>query len=123
MLMRRLDAGEDANPQETSEWLDALDQVLDEAGPDRAAFLLERLADRAAMQGVQRAFKLNTPFLNTIAAEDEVPYPGDRELERRIKSLTRWNAMAMGVRAHFELRVPGHVARSGVQPFLPRQLG
>jgi pyruvate dehydrogenase E1 component len=100
MLMNRLDAGEDANPQETSEWLDALDQVLDEAGPDRAAFLLERLADRAAMQGVQRAFKLNTPFLNTISPEDEVPYPGDRDIERYIKSLTRWNAMAMVVRAN-----------------------
>jgi pyruvate dehydrogenase E1 component len=111
MLMNRLDAGEDTNPQETSEWLDALDQVLDETGPDRAAFLLERLADRAASQGVQRAFKLNTPFLNTIAAEDESAYPGDRDLERRIKSLTRWNAMAMVVRANkYDPGIGGHIS-------------
>ncbi len=111
MLMNRPDAGEDLNPQETSEWLEALDQVLDEAGPDRAAFLLERLADRAASQGVQRAFRLNTPFLNTIAPEDEVPYPGDREIERRIKSLTRWNAMAMVVRANkYDPGIGGHMS-------------
>ncbi len=85
----------DLDPQETSEWLQALDQVVEEAGPDRASFLLERLAQRARNTGVELPIQHNTPYINTIPPEEETPYPGDRALERRIKSLTRWNAMAM----------------------------
>src|SRR5258706_16353866 len=85
----------DLDPQETSEWLQALDQVVEEAGPDRASFLLERLAQRARNVGVELPIQHNTPYINTIPPEEETPYPGDRALERRIKCLTRWNAMAM----------------------------
>src|SRR4051794_37660927 len=87
----------DADPQETGEWMEALDQVLDDAGPDRAAYILQQLNDRARSSGADIPVQLNTPYVNTIPPEDEVAYPGDRAMERRIKSLTRWNAMAMVV--------------------------
>ena len=87
----------DLDPQETREWLDALDEILDEAGPDRASYLLERSNKRATAAGAELPVHLNTPYINTIRPEDEVPYPGDRAIERRIKSLIRWNAMAMVV--------------------------
>ena len=85
----------DLDAIETAEWLEALDQILDGAGPERGRFLLERLAQHAKAQGVVVSNKVNTPYLNTIPVEQEVPYPGDRALERRVKSLVRWNAMSM----------------------------
>ena len=101
----------DLDPQETTEWLDALDQVVEEAGPDRASFILERVAQRARQIGVDLPIRQNTPYINTIPPEDEVPYPGDRALERRIKSLTRWNAMAMVSRQNkFDHGIGGHIA-------------
>ena len=101
----------DLDPQETSEWLQALDQVVEEAGPDRASFLLDRLAQRARNSGVELPIRHNTPYINTISPADEVPYPGDRTLERRIKSLTRWNAMAMVSRQNkFDHGIGGHIA-------------
>src|SRR5437763_12628799 len=80
----------DMDPQETAEWVEALDQVIDEAGPDRAAYLLEQLSDRARANGAELPIHLNTAYVNTIRPENEVPYPGDRAMERRIKSLIRW---------------------------------
>src|SRR5579863_8231230 len=101
----------DLDPQETSEWLQALDQVVDDGGPDRAAFLLERLAERARAMGLELPIRHNTPYINTIPREQEVSYPGDRALERRIKSLTRWNAMAMVSRQNkFDHGIGGHIA-------------
>src|SRR6266403_2038254 len=101
----------DLDPQETSEWLQALDQVVEEAGPDRASFLLERLAQRARNVGVELPIQHNTPYINTIPPEEEVPFPGDRALERRIKTLTRWNAMAMVSRQNkFDHGIGGHIA-------------
>src|SRR5215469_8532378 len=88
----------DLDPQETAEWIEALDQIIDQGGPYRAAYLLEQLTDRARAQGAELPNLLNTPYINTIRPEDELPYPGDRAMERRIKSLIRWNAMAMVVR-------------------------
>jgi pyruvate dehydrogenase E1 component len=101
----------DLDPQETSEWVEALDQVIDEAGPDRAAYLLEKLSDRARTNGAELSIQLNTPYVNTIRPEDEVPYPGDRAMERRIKSLIRWNAMAMVVRQNkYDAGIGGHIS-------------
>src|SRR5579871_6531571 len=101
----------DLDPQETSEWLEALDQVVEEAGPDRAAFILEHVAQRARQIGVDLPIRQNTPYINTIPPSEEVPYPGDRALERRIKSLTRWNAMAMVSRQNkFDHGIGGHIA-------------
>ena len=111
MLQKKVEKSPDLNPQETAEWLEALDQVLEEEGPDRAAYLLERLLDRAAVAGVTAPLKVNTPYVNTIPAEEEEPYPGDREIERRIKSLVRWNAMAMVVRQNkYDDGIGGHIS-------------
>jgi pyruvate dehydrogenase E1 component len=91
--------------------VEALDQVIDDAGPDRAAYLLEQLAERARVSGADLPVHLNTPYVNTIRPEDEVPYPGDRAMERRIKSLIRWNAMAMVVRQNkYDNGIGGHIS-------------
>ena len=101
----------DVNPQETAEWLEALDEIIDETGRVRASYLLEKLLDRAAAFGVTATTGLNTPYINTIPVDEELPYPGDRAIERRIKSLLRWNAMAMVVRANkYDNGIGGHIS-------------
>src|SRR6187431_1048615 len=85
---------------ETREWIDSLDYVLKQADAGRSMRLLDALRARARQSGVREPFTSNTPYINTIAPGDEVPVPGDREIERRIKSLVRWNALAMVVRAN-----------------------
>src|SRR5215475_11632446 len=88
----------DGDPQETAEWLEAWDQILDEESPQRAAYLLTALTERARSAGLELPPpSFNTPYWNTIRVEDELPYPGDLEIERRVKSVIRWNAMAMVV--------------------------
>jgi pyruvate dehydrogenase E1 component len=111
MLKPKEERQTDLNPQETSEWLEALEQVLDEAGPDRAAYLLDTLLQRASNSGVSVPSKINTPYMNTIPVHEEVPYPGDRAMERRIKSIIRWNAAAMVVRANkYDANIGGHIS-------------
>jgi pyruvate dehydrogenase E1 component len=111
MLRSNIPPEGDINPSETQEWVEALEQVIGESGPDRAAYLLKRLTERAYEDGVTLPLNLNTPYLNTIPASEEVPYPGDREIERRIKSIVRWNAMAMVVRANrFDPGIGGHIS-------------
>ena len=111
MLATPLVTSEDPNAQETSEWLEALDGVVEEGGAERAAYLLQRLSERAALYGVQASQGLKTPYINTIPLDEEVPYPGDRAIERRIKSLIRWNAMAMVVRANkHDSGIGGHIS-------------
>src|SRR5262245_13941684 len=102
--------GPDADPQETQEWLDSLDAVLRTQGPERARYLIEQLLDRANRGGVHLPFTANTPYVNTIGLGQQPAFPGDRELERRIKSIIRWNAMAMVVRANKTTNVGGHIA-------------
>ena len=110
MLKTKEERQTDLNPQETSEWLEALDQIVDEAGPDRATYLLKKLLDRASEFGVSTP-RVNTPYLNTIPAHEEAPFPGDRNLERSIKSLIRWNAAAMVVRANkYDPNIGGHIS-------------
>ena len=111
MLATKLVTSEDPNAQETSEWLEALDGVVEEGGAERIAYLLDRLTERAALYGVQTPSGLKTPYINTIPVDEEVPYPGDRAIERRIKSLIRWNAMAMVVRANkHDPGIGGHIS-------------
>ncbi len=86
--------------QETREWIDSLDYVLQHSGPERALELVQGLATELRRRGVTVPYALTTPYINTIPAELQPPYPGDRDLERRIKSIIRWNAMAMVVRAN-----------------------
>ena len=101
----------DADPAETQEWLESLDYALQRHGPDRVRFLLDRLQERARRQNVEMPFSANTPYVNTIPVERQPPYPGDREIERRIKSFIRWNAMAMVIRANREeAGIGGHIS-------------
>ncbi len=81
--------------EEVAEWLEAFDQVVEGEGSHRGCELLDALIHRAQESGVEVPVQLNTPYVNTIPVDEEIPYPGDRHLERRIKSLVRWNAMAM----------------------------
>jgi len=90
----------DSDPQETHEWLDALEAVIDREGPERAHFLLEQMIDVARRSGAYLPFAANTAYLNTIPPHLEVPSPGNAEYEERIRSFIRWNAMAMVVRAN-----------------------
>ena len=91
---------EDVDPLETGEWLDAFDSVVREAGPERASFLLGRLSEHARAARMRLPSAMTTPFRNTIPAEDEKPMPGDLFMERRIRSMVRWNALAMVMRAN-----------------------
>ncbi len=100
----------DHDPQETAEWLESLEAVIRHQGPERARFLIESLIEKAHRDGVRVPGRTTTPYVNTIPADDQPPYPGNRDLERRIKSLVRWNAMAMVVRANKTTNVGGHIA-------------
>ena len=96
---------------ENREWLDSLDYVLAAEGPDRVRHLLRHLTIHARVNGVEIPFTANTPYVNTIPVSKQPPYPGSREIERRIKSYVRWNAMAMVVRANKESTgIGGHIS-------------
>ena len=96
---------------ETSEWLHSLDYVLEHSGPERVVELLQQLQIRAHKAGVQIPFTANTPYINTIPREKQPPFPGNREIERRTKSIIRWNAMAMVVKANkVESGIGGHIS-------------
>ena len=97
--------------QETREWLESLDYVYQSDGPVRVAELLQRLQDRATSYGVRVNFPGDTPYINTIPVVQQPRYPGDRAIERRLKSYARWNAMAMVVRANREdPGIGGHIS-------------
>jgi pyruvate dehydrogenase E1 component len=101
----------DPDPQETQEWLDAIASVLEYEGPERAQFLLERLVDATRRSGGQLPFKSTTAYQNTIPTQHEAPHPGDRAIESRIRSIIRWNAMAMVVQANRDRDgIGGHIA-------------
>jgi pyruvate dehydrogenase E1 component len=101
----------DADPQETHEWLDALDALIEAAGPERATFVLKHLLQHARTRHVPLPQVLNTPYLNTIALADQPPFPGNLEIEARLSALVRWNALAMVVRANAaSAELGGHIA-------------
>ena len=95
---------------ELSEWLESLDYVLAHRTPAQVLKLLQQLQTHAAEAGVGTPFSVNTPYINTIPRDQQPPYPGSREIERRIKSIVRWNAMAMVVRANHDSNVGGHIS-------------
>ena len=96
---------------ETREWLDSLDYVLQSGGPAKVARLLRELTIHARQNGVKLPFTANTPYINTISADEQALMPGSPDLERRIKSLVRWNAAAMVVRANkAEEGIGGHIS-------------
>ena len=101
----------DIDPTETREWLEALDSVLEQEGEDRAHFLLTRLAQHARAKGTQLPYVITTPYRNTIPPDKEARMPGDLFMERRIRSLVRWNALAMVMRANKkDSSLGGHIS-------------
>ncbi len=101
----------DVESIETQEWLDSLDYVMQSGGSERVKRLLHDLRVHAQQAGVELPFSANTPYINTIPVDKQPPFPGSREIERRIKSMVRWNAMAMVVRANRADRdIGGHIS-------------
>ncbi len=94
------DSANDADRQETHEWLDALSAVIEQEGPERAHFLLEQLLEHAREHSVDMPFSANTGYVNTIEPEEQERSPGNLELEGRLRAYMRWNAMAMVVKAN-----------------------
>ncbi len=104
-------AANDADSQETKEWLDALEAVLEREGPERAHYLLQKLIDTARQSGAYLPFSANTAYLNTIPTHMEERSPGDHALEERIRSYARWNAMVMVAKANkTDGDLGGHIA-------------
>ena len=98
--MSRFNPFDDIDPIETREWLESIDSVLGQHGPERAHFLLNKMIDFARRSGAYLPYSPNTAYLNTIAKRRQPEYPGDRSLERRLEAYMRWNAMAMVVQAN-----------------------
>src|SRR5437588_855321 len=104
-------AGADVDAAATSEWLEAIDAVVAQDGLARARQILQRVVERAQHAGTGPIASLNTPYVNTIPVDREAQLPGDPALERRLRSIVRWNAMAMVVRANSESsELGGHIA-------------
>ena len=102
---------QDADPVETAEWLDALDSVLEEEGVERAHYLVGRLIRRARRRGAYLPYSANTAYINSIHESRQDPRPGDPGLEHRIRSIIRWNAMAMVVQANrLDPSLGGHIS-------------
>ncbi|MGH9117107.1 MAG: pyruvate dehydrogenase (acetyl-transferring), homodimeric type [Acidimicrobiales bacterium] len=101
----------DLDPVETKEWMDALESVVAFEGAERAGFLLGELSREAGRQGTPVPYSANTPYLNTIPPDQETSHPGDRAVEHRIRSLIRWNALAIVLRANKESsELGGHIS-------------
>ncbi|MBX3441015.1 MAG: pyruvate dehydrogenase (acetyl-transferring), homodimeric type [Planctomyces sp.] len=102
------------DPSELAEWFESLEDVLHRYGPERTQQLLVNLRERAYLRGVMMPFTATTPYINTISVEDQPRFPGNIEMERRIKSIIRWNAMAMVLRANKKTKpggaVGGHIS-------------
>jgi pyruvate dehydrogenase E1 component len=100
----------DSDPMETKEWLDAMHGVIQAAGPERAGFLIDQQIAYARVNGVDQPFHAQTPYINTIPVERQARIPGDQAIEHKIRSYTRWNAMAMVLRANKDTNVGGHIS-------------
>ena len=100
----------DTDAQETQEWLDALSSVVNQEGTDRAHFLIEKLIEAGREEGIDIPYSANTQYINTIPADRQPRYPGDPDMEIKLHSYIRWNAMAMVVRANKHTNVGGHIA-------------
>jgi len=100
----------DPDTQETKEWLDALAAVIENEGAERAHYLIERLIEAAREDGMDIPYSATTQYINTIPADQQPRYPGDPDMEIKLHSYIRWNAMAMVVRANKHTNVGGHIA-------------
>jgi len=90
----------DIDPTETQEWMDSLDAIVDQAGPDRARFIIYKLLKRARQLQVGLPPLVQTRYINTISPEQEPYFPGDETMELRVRRMIRWNALAMVVKAN-----------------------
>ena len=101
----------DADPEETSEWIESLDAVVEESGTARGEFLLTKLMDRARQKGMAAPGSISTPYVNSIPPEEEPPYTGDLWMEKRIRRFIRWNAAVMVIKANdWEKGIGGHLS-------------
>jgi len=100
----------DVDPIETQEWIDSLKVVLEKEGHERVHFLIEQLVEVTRHSGWDIPFSANTAYVNTIPVSQQAKFPGDSELERRIRSYVRWNAMVMVLRANKSTNVGGHIS-------------
>ena len=100
----------DKDPQETQEWLESLESVIEREGGERAHYLLETLIAKARLAGAEIPFSAETAYVNTISIPQQTQYIGDTELEHTIRSYVRWNAMVMVLRANKDTNVGGHIA-------------
>ncbi|MGB5207512.1 MAG: pyruvate dehydrogenase (acetyl-transferring), homodimeric type, partial [Azonexus sp.] len=100
----------DTDPQETREWIDALEGVIAQEGADRAHYLIEKLIGQAREDGIDIPYSANTEYINTIPVEQQPKYPGNADMELKINTYVRWNAMIMVVRANKDTNVGGHIA-------------
>lgn len=101
----------DTDPEETREWIESLDSVVEARGPVRAQYLLAKLLERAHERRLGVPGVVTTPYINTIPPEDEPPFPGDEHIERRIRRFIRWNAAVMVIKAnHREKGIGGHLS-------------
>ena len=96
---------DDIDPLETQEWLDALESVLENEGEERAGYLIQRMGELASRSGTQLPYAITTPYRNTIPVTHEAQMPGDLFMERRIRSMVRWNALAMVMRTNQQDRI------------------
>ncbi|WP_227245370.1 alpha-ketoglutarate dehydrogenase [Paraburkholderia caribensis] len=102
---------EDIDPDETAEWLEALDGVVGHVGRERAQYLFDRLAEHALSVGVESSRARATPYANTIPVAQQLPYPGNPDIEKKLAAVLRWNALAMVVRANRAYgELGGHIA-------------
>ena len=99
----------DSDAQETQEWLDAMEGVIANEGTERATFLIDQQISYARTHGVHQPFAAQTPYINTIPVEQQPRIPGDQDIEHKIRSYVRWNAMAMVLRANKDTNVGGHI--------------
>ena len=102
---------EDSDPEETAEWLEALNAVTELVGRDRAQYLYDRLAEHALSLGIESSRARVTPYINTIPVAEQPRYPGNLEIEEKLAAALRWNALAMVVRANKAYgELGGHIA-------------
>jgi pyruvate dehydrogenase E1 component len=105
-----MDMKPDVDPQETREWIEAIDAVLENEGPERAHYLIEQVIDQSRRRGAYVPFSANTAYINTIPVDKQPKMPGDQTIEEKIRNYARWNAMAMVLRANRDTNVGGHIA-------------
>ncbi|HXG63069.1 MAG TPA: pyruvate dehydrogenase (acetyl-transferring), homodimeric type, partial [Planctomycetota bacterium] len=104
-------AGVDVDPQETSEWVEALEQLRVYHGPDRVRYLLRVLHEQSSRAGIDLPEVVQTPYVNTIPRSEEPPFPGDERIEKRLRAIIRWNAAVMVHRANKHVDgIGGHIS-------------